>query len=88
MAVDKIKNYFTVVKHADLIHRFNYLTYLLLVFPTQFTKEMAEEMLYIIKNHRDDIEELAQAFMDSGEDVIMIQEHEWFNLEEILMSYL
>jgi len=86
--MDKIQNYFKVVKHSDLIHRFNYLIYLLLVFPAQFTPEMAEELLYIIQNRKEDIEELAQAFIDSGEDVILIQEHEWYNLEDIVMGYL
>jgi hypothetical protein len=88
MPVDKIQNYFKVIKNADLIGRFNYLVYLLLIFPAQFTPEMAEELLYIIQNYKEDIEELAQAFIDSGEDITMIQENEWYNLEEIVMSYL
>lgn len=86
--IDKIQNYYTIVKNVDLIERFDYLVHILLCFPAKFESELAEELLYIIENCKEDLEDLAHAFRDSGESIKSISDHDWEKLEKIVEGYL
>lgn len=88
MRQDNIQNYYKIVKHADLIGRFDYLINVLMVFPTKFTSEMAKELLDIIDNNQEDLMEIAQAFRDSGEKVENILNYEWDHLRKIVEKFL
>lgn len=84
----KLNDYYKISNNSDLIKRFSYLIKKLMFTTDDFTKENAAEVLQMIDNDQEKIEELAQAFRDSGEEIKEITEENWVMLRNLMVAML
>lgn len=86
--IDNIQDYYNIAKTSETITRFHKLLRCLAFRTDEFTKEKAEELLYIVDNEQENIKLMAETFRKSGHMVEIIPDDNWDYLRSKILLFL
>ena len=69
--------YYKAMNALQILDRFNRLLIKSILKPDQFTNNNAQELIYILENHKEDMQTLGTVFRNSGHIIDEIKADDW-----------
>ena len=77
LTYNNMDEYYKAMNGLEILDRFNRLLVMSILKPDQFTNDHAQELIYILENHKEDMKTLGTVFKNSGYIIDEIKDDDW-----------